>query len=224
MEIVAMQASTIDTLHGLAVGQSIDAAVAQGAIWVLLISIGWYATRCLVAIGLLLRARLTGDAAAASRALDRAPRRAAPLLTRVLISGTVLGLAGTPGLASAQDVAPPDPIQPHEVPLLDRGDSADRSQADSSPQPPGRSPEREHSPPARSASTSHAVVVKAGDTLWGIAAARLPVGSTAGVIDASWRQWYRANRTTIGDDPALILPGQRLLPPDLAEQSRGGRP
>jgi nucleoid-associated protein YgaU len=50
-----------------------------------------------------------------------------------------------------------------------------------------------------------AVVVAPGDTLWGI-------GGRA------WPRWYAANRTTIGRDPDLILPGQRLAPPP------GGRP
>jgi nucleoid-associated protein YgaU len=55
--------------------------------------------------------------------------------------------------------------------------------------------------------------VRPGDSLWGIAARHLPAGASAGRIDAAWRQWYAANRSVIGGDPNLILPGQHLIAP-----------
>jgi hypothetical protein len=56
--------------------------------------------------------------------------------------------------------------------------------------------------------------VKLHDTLWGIAAARLPAGSgSAATIDRYWRQVYAANRAAIGADPDLIHPGTRLAVP-----------
>jgi LysM repeat protein len=56
--------------------------------------------------------------------------------------------------------------------------------------------------------------VEAGDTLWGIAAARLPTAerSLAGV-HRHWQRIYRANRAVIGADPDLIRPGTRLEVP-----------
>lgn len=57
------------------------------------------------------------------------------------------------------------------------------------------------------------VLVTAGDTLWDLAARRLPAGSSTAAIDRSWRAWYAANRRVVGADPDLIRPGQRLLPP-----------
>jgi nucleoid-associated protein YgaU len=52
------------------------------------------------------------------------------------------------------------------------------------------------------------------DTLWGIAAARLPAGSgSAATIDRYWRQVYAANRAAVGADPDLIHPGTRLAVP-----------
>ncbi|MFV0461721.1 MAG: LysM peptidoglycan-binding domain-containing protein [Nostocoides sp.] len=60
------------------------------------------------------------------------------------------------------------------------------------------------------------VVVHRGDTLWGIAAARLGPDATEVEIAAAWPQWYAANRDTIGEDPDLILPGQILHPPQAA--------
>ncbi|WP_029138768.1 LysM peptidoglycan-binding domain-containing protein [Nakamurella lactea] len=68
-----------------------------------------------------------------------------------------------------------------------------------------------------SAATSLTVViVHAGDTLWSLAEHQLretggPI--TDARIDASWRLWYSANRSVIGADPDLILPGQHLHPP-----------
>ena len=56
-------------------------------------------------------------------------------------------------------------------------------------------------------------VVRRGDTLWDIAAARLGPGATAGDIAAAWPRWYAANRRLIGPDPSHIVPGQRLVPP-----------
>jgi hypothetical protein len=64
-------------------------------------------------------------------------------------------------------------------------------------------------------------VVEVGDTLWDIAAARLaPAERTAANVHRYWRQIYRANRSAIGADPDLILPGTRLDVPPF----RRGRP
>lgn len=57
------------------------------------------------------------------------------------------------------------------------------------------------------------VVVRPGDTLWAIAARSLPsAASDHDVADAVTR-WHRANRSVIGSDPDLILPGHQLRPP-----------
>jgi hypothetical protein len=58
------------------------------------------------------------------------------------------------------------------------------------------------------------VVVRAGDSLWRIAARHLPAGADDAAIAAAWPAWYHANRMTIGDDPGLLLPGQVLVLPD----------
>lgn len=54
------------------------------------------------------------------------------------------------------------------------------------------------------------VVVKAGDSLWGLAARELGPGATAAAVAARWPEWYAANRQVIGPDPDLIRPGQVL--------------
>lgn len=57
------------------------------------------------------------------------------------------------------------------------------------------------------------VVVKRGDTLWGIVAESLGPYSSDVDVALAWPQWYNANRSTIGTDPNLILPGQVLHAP-----------
>ena len=56
-------------------------------------------------------------------------------------------------------------------------------------------------------------VVAAGDSLWTIAAAHLPAGTSNSAVDRAWRRWYATNRAVIGPDPDLIVPGQLLQPP-----------
>lgn len=59
-----------------------------------------------------------------------------------------------------------------------------------------------------------AYTVVPGDCLWTIAAHRLPPTASAAEVDRAWRAIYDANRTVIGSNPDLILPGQVLaLPP-----------
>ena len=58
-----------------------------------------------------------------------------------------------------------------------------------------------------------AVVVRRGDSLWSIAAARLGAGATDGEIARSWPRWYAANTGRIGTDPHTLHPGMRLTPP-----------
>lgn len=66
---------------------------------------------------------------------------------------------------------------------------------------------------ASSAAEAGDVVVKRGDTLWGIVAESLGPYSSDVDVALAWPQWYSANRTTIGADPNLILPGQVLHAP-----------
>lgn len=69
-------------------------------------------------------------------------------------------------------------------------------------------------PPARPTTDANdEVVVRRGDTLWGIAARHLAADATAAEIDTEWRRWYAANRAAVGPDPDLIRPGLRLAPP-----------
>jgi nucleoid-associated protein YgaU len=63
------------------------------------------------------------------------------------------------------------------------------------------------------------VVVRPGDSLWALAAARLPDSAGPEDVERAWREVYAANRAEIGPDPGLILPGQRLRLPAVDEDS-----
>jgi len=82
---------------------------------------------------------------------------------------------------------------------------------------PDRRATAEHTPVA----TGGHHVVKAGDSLWSIATEALPPDATPTHVATTSAAWYDANRATIGPDPDLILPGQRLTAPD-AEAGRNG--
>jgi hypothetical protein len=57
------------------------------------------------------------------------------------------------------------------------------------------------------------VVVRSGDTLWGLADATLAHGASPSAVNDRWHHIYRANRAVIGADPDLIQPEQRLRLP-----------
>lgn len=65
---------------------------------------------------------------------------------------------------------------------------------------------------AGSAPLLHSVIH--GDSLWGIAAGRLPSTASDQEIDREWRSIYALNKVLIGSNPSMIFPGQVLeLPP-----------
>ena len=67
--------------------------------------------------------------------------------------------------------------------------------------------------PTKTSAAVHVVVVRAGDTLWDIAARHLPTGHTDADVARSWPRWYAANRAVIGPDAGQIRPGQQLVAP-----------
>ncbi len=74
-----------------------------------------------------------------------------------------------------------------------------------------------HTPPPAAAPvpapSSPIVVVQPGDCLWQLAARALGPSATAARTAATWPSWWSANRAVIGDDPDLLRPGTRLVPP-----------
>lgn len=74
--------------------------------------------------------------------------------------------------------------------------------------------------PAASAETPDgALVVRPGDSLWALAAARLGPDATPVEVDRAWRVLYRLNRPVVGPDPDLIRPGQQLQLPTTPEET-----
>lgn len=68
------------------------------------------------------------------------------------------------------------------------------------------------------------VVVHRGDTLWDIVGRALGPAATDLEIAREWPRWYAHNRSVIGDDPDLILPGQVLTRPGSSPRSFSGAP
>lgn len=122
-------------------------------------------------------------------------------IVHAAIGGTVLS-AGLAPLSALPAVASPGSTR---LPSLDRPAAV-------RPDPP---PVPAPHPRDAAADT---VIVRAGDTLWGIAAERLSEPRTSGRIAASWPAWYAANRAIIGSDPDLLRPGQRLHAPTQVHQ------
>lgn len=60
------------------------------------------------------------------------------------------------------------------------------------------------------------VVVRPGDSLWGVAQAHLTATGqepTTRAVAAAWPSWWAANRERVGDDPDLLRPGTELTVP-----------
>ena len=146
------------------------------------------------------------------------------LLRRALLVGAAGALAVAP--AHAESLMAPssaDPVR-HTVsglPLPDRPDvgsgphqpPAPRAGAISAPAP------APYPAPASAPTSSRAVEVRPGDTLWGIAARSLPGDASAADVARATQRWHHANRAVIGDDPDLITPAQVLNPPTGSESS-----
>jgi hypothetical protein len=101
----------------------------------------------------------------------------------------------------------PEPTHPgFATPRSATGNTSQRGPAMSTAPPGTASP-----PNNRTADPD--VTVRAGDSLWLIAAHRLRANASAAEIAANWPRWYAANRTVIGDDPGQLMVGQRLRSP-----------
>ncbi len=172
---------------------SATAALAAAGIWLVA---AW------VALGLLgaVAGRLPG-------ATGRAGRRAAALalpaaLYRTVAAATGLGVLLSPVAATA--TAPGVPPPPVAVAAPDWPTSVIGTP--SLPLQPGPpQPGRQGPVPT--------VRVHRGDSLWRIAAGRLPRGAGEARIAAAWPRWFAANRTVIGADPDRLVPGETLRIP-----------
>jgi hypothetical protein len=161
--------------------------------WVL---VGCACWACLILLAAIVEASTRGRVVATSWVATP------PAVRRLLLAGLGVALAGgAPGPVSAAMIGGPTP---RPAPLA----------------PPG--PALALPVPARpvGAATTQAVVVRAGDTLWKLAASALPERAGNAEIVTATHRWYARNHRVIGPDPDLIRPGQRLRPPTHSQGTR----
>jgi nucleoid-associated protein YgaU len=184
------------------------AADPQRAVTLLAGLAGWLIAGWLLAVAALalLAASARRSGRLASRALDLLTPHFARGLVRILLGAAVaVSTAGPAAAGALPSLAPvPAPVvaAPELPPLLD----LDRP-GEATPKPAAQVP-RTPAPAGRHR-------VRPGDTLWDLAAQRLPAGSSPSGITRAWQRWYAVNRQTIGADPGLLLVGEVLVvPPD----------
>ncbi|WP_146070830.1 LysM peptidoglycan-binding domain-containing protein [Arthrobacter sp. B1805] len=136
-------------------------------------------------------------------------------------AGTTAGTRASPywsprlvaaGSAEGQVSPTSHHVSPDEAPDVSADVSPDVSPAwEPSPMPPdGGLLVR---PETRKTVDVREVVVGPGDSLWSIAAQHLGPLATAADVAEAWPAWYQANRSTIGKDASLLVPGQLLRAP-----------
>ncbi len=144
--------------------------------------------------------------------LDRVARRVAPRplhrLARLAVGASVVTWGVVPAGGALAQTAP-------ALPELDRPASSttisDTVISDTVTSPAATSGPQ--TSPQSTTDRTDPVIVRRGDTLWDIAAARLGLDPTNAEIATAWPRWYAQNEQTIGVDPDLIFPGQPLTPP-----------
>lgn len=200
----------VDDLTGL-----VAAVVAAGlALW---LSVLLLAGAVAVAPG----PRLAG-ARRAVRSRWRTPARVAALLLALAGCGVLPAAAqgGSGGMAGSTGDPPvcSTAASPAEDPATVSAPAQVQRQGDPVPEPGWRPttaavPPQEADLVTRGSAPDVGVVVRAGDTLWDIAARHLGPLASDEEIAREWPRWYATNRDLIGPDPDLILPGQHLSTP-----------
>jgi hypothetical protein len=169
----------------------------------------------LVGLGSALLAAVPGPAGSAGRGLQRCAPGLCRRWAAVLLGVSIGAVAGS----SAATAAVPAP--PVEAAIPAPGFMANRP-LDQRPAP-GWTPRRPPRPvvadpglvsgQAKAPAGRPEVVVHRGDSLWSIVRRALGPEASDVEVARAWPRWYAANRATIGDDPGLLLPGQRLHRP-----------
>jgi len=174
-------------------GTGFDTLLTRGALGALTMVAGW---GVLVVTSVALEARSGGRVRVADRT------GCPPVVRRWLLGLFVALFAGVAAPAAASG--------PGSGPGSGGTDGAVVAAPDGLPLP-----DRTTSDPGRGSGWTAAFVrVRPGDSLWSIARATLRDGASDIAIAAETARFYAVNRATIGDDPDLIVPGQRLrIPP-----------
>jgi hypothetical protein len=152
-------------------------------------------TPLLVRRGVLALCGLAVGGAGVAVPASAAPLEPSPAATRTTASTTLDGLPLPDRVeGEAPEVTPAGPSPLHRVAAVAaaRGPAGARKVSASAALP-----------------TREVHRVLPGESLWSIAASRLP-SADAAEVDRAWRRIYRANRTQVGDDPDLLLPGTTL--------------
>lgn len=215
--------------------RGIDALVTVFVLGAGIAVLTWYVLSGAVAL-ICLTIRSAGLVWAGGELLVR--RRGAPAVRRLLgggagamlVAGSLLGpasaggpeedpdpvsltwspsLDATPELGPAEDPRRGGTAPDEHVPEDEPDDDHEALQTDPDPVPG-----TEAEPDATETTPEAAHTVRAGDTLWSLAAAALGERATDAQIAAHWPQWYQANEGVIGTDPDLIVPGQVLTHPE----------
>lgn len=196
---------------------SFDELLVRLCSWALLACGGWFWAASTAVVASVLTAR-TGAEPATLPGIPGPVRRLVLLLCGVaLTSGIAAPALATPGPAPLDGQDHSGRIVLAGLPFPDR---ATKDQA--AGQPRRAAVPTASSPSHRGARHARSVVVRDGESLWSIAADRLPADAGNAEVAAAWQAIYALNRDVIGPDPDRIEPGQRLtLPVHLALHSEG---
>lgn len=183
-----------------------DALVVRGCAVAALLAATWlWAVTCAVALPAA-RGRTSASVPGVPDPVRRLVLLACGLACGVALAGTVSGPAGAAGPAPVPD-GRHQPAGLAGLPLPDRATGVAPDAV------PAVGLWRWGPSTHTMAAGRQVVVVRPGDTLWDLAARRLPPGAGAAEITACWHRIHEINRRVIGDDPDLIHPDQRLRLP-----------
>jgi hypothetical protein len=182
-----------------------------GIAWVLLawLALGWLAVLGSAGTGRLARSLRLAVRILLPAVVRRGLETAMGLGVAVVTASPALAApAGTPPPVPDVDRVPVTSVQLTPVPQVPEPVLAPAAVPAASPGGPMPS-----AAPPPSPSSDEAVVVHRGDCLWSVIARALGPAAADEQVAEAWPHWYAANRAVIGDDPALLLPGQVLTPP-----------
>ncbi|PYI69264.1 hypothetical protein CVV68_02325 [Arthrobacter livingstonensis] len=144
-----------------------------------------------------------------------------PLWHAATVAASPLGVEQAPGTVQAPpriavqaQVADRAAARAHESPPVNPEWTPQGPAVDPGPLArPELRPSARQGPSHSAADDDGEVVVQGGDSLWSIVASALGPYATDVEVAQAWPEWYRANRSVIGSDPNIILPGQVLHAP-----------
>lgn len=148
---------------------------------------------------------------------------------KVLLGVALTGVGATPVIAAQAPVS--RSTAPAWLPVLDRGPVLASTPSAPSPSPsrPTRSQAsataEQKSPASRPVSQpanpagGRTHIVRPGESLWSITVAHLGPHAAISDVAAAWPRLFELNRSVIGSNPRLVLPGQRLTLPTNFERA-----